>query len=263
LNRWSRPLLAGLVAAAALLPCAAPCREWTKIRIGVEGSYPPFNTLDKDGHVSGFDVDIANALCAQLKAQCTFVVQDWDGMIPALMAKKFDTVISSMSITEARKQKVAFTGKYYNGPARFVVRKGAAWDFSPAGMKGRRIGVPSATIFDAYVTDVYEKQGVKVIRYAKQEDTFLDLAAGRVDTVLADVVTIRESFFKTAAGANFEIQGPALMDVKYFGEGAGIATRKTDLDLRDQLDAAIKAIRANGTYDRIMKKYFSYDIWGG
>src|SRR5688500_12267574 len=203
----------------------AMSKDWKEIRIGVEGAYPPFNQLDKNGEPVGFDVDIDKALCEEMQVQCSFVVQDWDGMVPALMARKFDAVVSSMAITEERKKKIAFTGKYYNAPAQFVVKKGTTWDFSAEGLKDKRIGVESTTMFDRYVSEMYEKQGVKVLRYAKQEDAFLDLTAGRVDLVLANVFLTKESFFKSPLGAGFELQGPELTDVKYFGEGSGIATR--------------------------------------
>ncbi len=259
----TRRFAALLAAVLCGLPAlAAQARDWSTIRVATEAAYPPFNALDKDGRLVGFDIDIANALCAELKARCVFVVQEWDGMIPALMARKFDAIISSMADTDERRRVVAFTGKYYNGPTRFVVRKGTRWDFSPAAMKGKRIGVPIATIFDRYVTDQYQPQGAVVTRYARQNDVFMDLAAGRIDVTLADVVTASESFLKTPLGAGFELQGPALYDEKYFGKGASIATRKTDLDLRDKLDAAIQAIRANGTYERIRQRHFDYDIWG-
>ena len=258
--RALRGLAAALSLVATLLPAAA--KDWPTVRVATEAAYPPFNSLDKNGQLIGFDIDIANALCAEIKARCVFVVQEWDGMIPALMARKFDAIISSMADTDERARVVAFTGKYYNGPTRFVVKKGARWDFSPAALKGKRIGVPIATIFDRYVTDVYAKQGAQITRYAKQGDVFLDLAADRIDLTLADVVTANETFLKTPQGAGFELQGPEMYDEKYFGKGASIATRKTDLDLRDKLDAAIKAIRANGTYERIRKQHFDYDIWG-
>lgn len=254
-----------LLIATLLLALAggAHAKEWTTVRVATEANYVPFNSKDKHGQLVGFDIDIANALCAEIKVKCSFVVQDWDGMIPSLLARKFDVIISSMSITEERKAKVAFTGKYYNTPSRFIVKKGKAWDFSVQGMKDKIIGVPSTTIFDRYVADTYEKHGVKVVRYSKQDDVFLDLAAGRIQATVADPTVARLSFFNTSLGADFEVQGPELNDVKYFGEGAGIATRKQDAELRDKFDAAIKAIRANGTYERIMKKYFEYDIWGG
>jgi lysine-arginine-ornithine-binding protein len=240
----------------------AHAKDWSTIRIAVEGTYPPYNQLDSDGKVVGFDIDIANALCTEIKAKCSFVVQDWDGMIPALIARKFDAIISSMSITEERKQRVAFTGKYYNNPSRWIVRKGGKWEFTRAGLANKTVGVPSNTIFDRYVTGEFGGSGIKIVRYAQQENVYLDLAAGRIDATVADPTTALAGFLKTPQGANFEFQGPPLMERKYFGDGAAIATRKTDLDLRDKLDAGIMAIRANGKYEIIRKKYFDFDIWG-
>ncbi len=262
MRRRAMAWIGGLLAGGLLDNPSLQARDWPTVRVGIEAAYPPFSAKDAAGQVVGFDVDIANALCAKIRATCVFVVQEWDGMIPALQARKFDAIISSMASTPERERVVAFTGKYYNGPARFVARKGSQWDFTPEGLAGHRVGVPIATIFDRYVSDLYEKQGVQVTRYARQTDVFLDLAAGRIDVTLADVVTAKESFLKTPLGAGFELQGPELYDVKYFGKGASIATRKSDLDLRDKLDAAITAIRADGSYDRIRKKYFDYDIWG-
>lgn len=122
------------VAFAALIsfgPAMASAKEWTKIRFATEGAYAPFNFVQPDGEVAGFDVDIAKALCDEMKAECTIVKQDWDGMIPALLARKFDAIIASMSITEERKQRVDFTDKYQQTPARLVTKKGSGFASRP------------------------------------------------------------------------------------------------------------------------------------
>jgi arginine/ornithine transport system substrate-binding protein len=252
------------VAAAALLALstsAASAKDWTKIRIATEGAYAPFNFVQPDGELAGFDVDIAHALCDELKADCTVVKQDWDGMIPALMARKFDAIVASMSITEERMQKVDFTDKYYQTPARAVVKKGSAVEVSAAGLAGKKIGVQRETIHDKFVTDTFGETA-EIVRYGTQDEANLDAVSGRVDVLFADSVVLSEGFLKTDQGAGFEFVGPQFTDPKYFGVGAGIAIRKTDPELKDALNKALAAIRSNGTYDKIAAKYFDFNVYG-
>lgn len=237
-------------------------KEWKKVRIGVEGAYPPFSYVDPDGKLDGFDIDIAKALCAEMGAECTMVQQDWDGIIPALLARKYDAIIASMSITEERKKKVAFTNKYYQTPAKFARKKGSGIEISKSGLKGKTVGVQRATIHDNFITAEFG-DAVEIKRYATQDEAYLDAVAGRVDLLLADSVAMDDGFLKTDKGANWEFVGPDFTDPKYFGDGAGIAVRKQDKDLQKQFNDAIRAIRANGTYDRIAGKYFDFDIYGG
>jgi len=249
------------VVALALAGSQAEAKDWKKIRIGVEGAYPPFSEVGPDGQLKGFDIDIANAICAELKAECTLVPQDWDGIIPALLARKYDAIIASMSITEERKKKVAFTKKYYNTPAKFARKKGSGIEVSKAGLSGKTVGVQRATTHDNFVTGEFG-EAVKIKRYATQDEAYLDAVAGRVDLLLADSVAMEDGFLKTDSGKDFEFVGPGYSDPKYFGEGAGIAVRKKDTDLVAKLNGAIEAIRANGTYEKINGKYFAYDVYG-
>ena len=236
-------------------------KDWKKVRIGVEGAYPPFSSTTADGKLVGFDIDIALALCKAMDAECTLVPQDWDGIIPALLARKYDAIIASMSITEERKKKVAFTNKYYQTPAKFITRKGSVSEFTPDVLKGKAVGVQRATIHDNYITDNYGKD-VTIKRYATQDEAYLDIAAGRVDFLLADSVAISEGFLKKPEGADYEFVGPDLTDPKWFGEGAGIAIRKGDTDLVEKFNAAIDKIRADGTYKAIQDKYFNFNVYG-
>lgn len=254
-----RLFLVILSLSAIALSHAAAAQEGRKLRIGVEGAYPPFSQLGTDGKLKGFDIDIANALCEQMKAQCTFVQQDFDGMIPSLQARKIDAVVASMSITEERQRVVDFSDKYYRTPARIVVKKGSALAITPEGLKGKRIGVQRTTIHDRFATDTFKQS--EIVRYTKQDDVYLDLAAGRVDAALLDLFAASEGFLKSPAGKDFAFAGPTYADMKYFGAGAGIAVRKGDA-LRESLNAAIKAIRANGTYKKIQDRYFDFDIYG-
>ena len=247
----------GIVALAG----TAEAKEWTKVRIGVEGAYPPFSSVSPAGELQGFDIDIAKALCEQMKVECTLVQQDWDGIIPALLARKYDAIIASMSITEERKQKVDFTEKYYQTPARFVAKKGSGFEISHQGLKGKKVGVQRATIHDSFLTDNFG-DAVEIVRYGTQDEANLDLVAGRVDLLLADSIAISEGLLKTDKGKDFEFVGPPYSDPKWFGEGAGIALRKNDEDLRLMFNKAIDEIRENGTYDKIAQKYFDFDVYG-
>ena len=237
-----------------------------KLRVGTEGAYPPFNWIDKDGKLKGFDVDIARALCAAGNFECSFVIQDWDGIIPGLLAKKFDVIIASMSITGERKQVVDFTNKYYQSPARFVAsekfRKDIPQEVAAAAkaLDGLVVGVQRATIHENFVRDNFP--GVRLKSYATQDEANLDLVSGRLDLVLADSVVLSEGFLKKPDGAGFKFVGGEYSDPKWFGDGVGIALRKGNPDLLNALNQAIDQIRADGTYKKISDRYFDFDIYG-
>jgi|APFre7841882590_1041340.scaffolds.fasta_scaffold02465_4 arginine/ornithine transport system substrate-binding protein len=255
-------MIALITAGFMLVGVQAGAKEWKEVKIGVEGAYPPFSLVDKDGKLQGFDIDITYALCDAMKVKCTLVKQDFDGLIPSLLAKKIDAIIASMSITEERKQKVDFTHKYYNSPAKFVRKKGSGMEITKAGLKGKTVGVQQSTVHDTYLTDNYGDV-VSIKRYGTLDDAYLDLAAGRLDLLLADSVAVKEGLLDKPAGKDFEFVGPDLTDPKWFGEGIGIAVRKQDTELREKFNKAIDAIRANGTYKKIQDKYFNFDIYGG
>lgn len=230
------------------------------LRVGIETAYPPFSTLGPDGKPTGFDIDIALALCERLQRRCEWVPSEFDGMIPALRARKFDAIVASMSITEERRKAVDFSSKYYHTPARMVVRADAGFEANAAALKGRTIGVQRATIHERFAAATFKDS--RLVRYARQDEAFLDLAAGRVDAVLADTVAADHGFLKTPSGRGYRFSGPQYTDPKWFGTGAGIAVRKGD-PLRLQIDQALAAMRADGTWQRIAGKYFDFDVWGG
>ncbi len=163
-----------VIVAFALVYGPAQAKEWQKIRIAVEGAYPPFSFVTPEGEMAGFDIDIAKALVAAMGREVELVVQDWDGIIPALLARKYDAIVASMMITENRKKKVAFTNKYYNTPAKFVCKKGMMNEFSRERIKGKKVGVQRGTVHDDYLTDNYG-QDVEIKRYATQDEAYLDL----------------------------------------------------------------------------------------
>ncbi len=177
----------------------------SSLRIGIEAAYPPFASKTPDNAIVGFDYDIGQALCAEMKVRCVWQEQEFDGLIPALKVKKVDAVISSMSITPERLKSVDFTDRYYRIPARLVFRKGSGINDIPAQLKGKRIGVQRATNFDRYVTDRFAPAGAEVVRYGSQNEIFLDLLGGRLDATMASSVVIDESLLKASRGQGFRV----------------------------------------------------------
>ena len=251
-----------ILAAAAVLALGA-CGEQSgdaTIRIATEGAYPPFNQKNPDGTLSGFDIDIANALCEKMKAKCSIVAQDWDGIIPGLLAKKYDAIVASMSITEERLKSIDFTDKYYNTPARFIVAKDKGpKDVSPEGLKGKTIGAQSSTIHANFLEAKY-KAGSTIKLYATIDEANADLAAGRLDAVMADAI-VDLNFLNSDAGKCCAFAGPDFTDPDFFGTGVGIGIRKEDAELKARFNEALKQILADGTYKAINDKYFPFSIY--
>jgi polar amino acid transport system substrate-binding protein len=231
-----------------------------KLRIGTEGSYPPFNFVDSSGRLQGFDIELTQALCSRIKAECELVTQDYEGIVPALVAGKFDAAIASLWITDERKQKVDFTKPYYRAPARFAMRKGTAGmdDTSPAALKGRTLGAQSGTVHANYLQDIYQDSVIKL--YGSEEEADAALAAGKLDAVLADGTALWRWLSQSREGRCCQFAGPSIRDPKWFGEGVAIAVRKGDTALKARFDKAIDAIVADGTYKAINDKYFPFSL---
>lgn len=228
-----------------------------EIRIATEGAYPPFNFTDTDGSLKGFDVDIANALCKEMKAKCAIVAQDWDGIIPGLMANKYDAIIASMSVTEERKQQIDFTNKYYTTPLAVVAPKDTGLKgVSVEDLEGKSVGAQASTTQANYATDVYEKAGIDVKLYPTQEEAAADLQNGRIDALISDK-------FVVVDWLNGEGKDCCAMigDVPGTETEAGIGLRKGEDALKERFNKAIDAIVANGTYGKIVAKYFPFDIY--
>ena len=244
------------VALTALSLLFAPSAWAADLRIGVEGAYPPFSAVDENGELVGFDIEIALALCEEMGVECELVQQDWDGIIPALLAKKYDAIVASMSNTEERREKVDFTDHYYKDGAKFVRKEGSGIRVSYKGLAGKAVGVQRGTVTDDFITNEFE--GAEVKRYDELTNAHLDLQQGRLDLVLADQF-VNQDFADKNDG--YETTGPTYTTSKYFGD-ISIAVRKGEDALREDLNAAIKAIRASGKYKEINDKYFAFDIYG-
>ena len=256
-----RKIMTALSAAVLMLGMAGNSAFAADLRVGVEGAYPPFSWKESDGTLKGFDIEIAEAICDELGRKCVLIEQDWDGMIPALLAKKFDTIVASMSITEERMKRVNFSDKYYNTPAKFVAKKGSGLEISKSGLKGKRVGLQRGTTHQCFMEKIYPD--AELVLYGTQDEVFQDLSIGRIDAQFSDSIAADDGFLKTDAGKDFEFTGGDQHDEACHGPGAGIAVRKADTELVEDLNKAIMAIRANGVYQKINAKYFDYDIFGG
>ena len=228
--------------------------------ICVEGAYPPFSEVEADGTIVGFDIDIANALCTEIGETCTPVKVAWADMIPALVGGRCDAIVASMSDTAERRKLIDFTVRYYKVPVRFVGAAGSGLSDAPDALAGKIVGVQRGTINQTFMTAHYPATPLRL--YGNQEHVLLDLTLGRLDAVLGEAVQLDAGFLKTPAGDGFVFFGGDHFDPAIQGEGAAIGVRKDDAALRDRLSAAIGAIRADGTYDKIAGRYFDVDIYG-
>jgi polar amino acid transport system substrate-binding protein len=234
--------------------------EQVKVGFAAE-PYPPFTSPDADGNWVGWEVDFQKAICAEAKLDCVITPVAWDGIIPALTSKKIDMIIGSMSITEERLKTIDFSDKYYNTPTIVIGPKDQKFEATPEGLKDKIIGVQVSTIHQAYATQYFGPTAAEIKEYQTQDEANQDLAAGRVDAVQADSIAL-DAFLKSEQGACCDVKGAVKDDPAILGLGVGVGLRKGETELKEKINAAIKTIRSNGTYDAFSKKYFDFDIYG-
>ena len=250
-----------LTLAAVALALTGAAAQADDLKICVEGAYPPFSQINNAGELEGFDIDITRALCDEMGATCELVITEWDAIIPSLEENKCDAIIASMSITEERRQRVDFSKKYQQTPAKFAAEEGVDWEDTNEGLAGKRICVQRGTIHQDYVEGEYPD--ADLVLYPTQDEIALDMVSGRCDAMMADSMALKSGFLDTELGEGFAFFGRDHAVEKYHGEGAGVAVRKGDTALRDRFTDAIEAIRANGVYGQINDRYFDFDIYGG
>jgi len=257
--RKARPLaLLGL--AASLAASSVSATEWKALRFGTDATYAPFESVDASGKIVGFEVDYGMALCERMKITCTFQNQDWDGIIPSLLAGKFDVIFSSMNITDRRKKKVIFSDMYYATPPVFAGQASSkSIDVSPAALKGKTIGTQSSTTHANYLEAFYKESSIKL--YPTQDEPNLDLASGRIDYVVGDGL-VEQDFIDEKGNGCCRIISKIKRIPAIHGPGIGAAFRPEDGDLRDMFNKAIAALDADGTYKRLEARYFKMDIRG-
>jgi polar amino acid transport system substrate-binding protein len=244
----------------SLLFCLAPARaqEQRTIRIMTEGAFPPFNYLENN-EPHGFEVDLGKALCAAVKANCIFVVRDWEGLIKGLLTKEYDAIMASLAITDRRKARIAFSKPYYRIPASFIARKGAdIAGVTPQDLAGKSIGTTARSEHAAFLEERYPGSELKT--YGKFEDANLDLLTERIDLVLGDRIALQRFLDSKEGSACCRLVGNAPPDPAFYSPGIAVGLRKEDRDLKEVFNRGIDAIIADGTYDRIRAKYFPFDI---
>ncbi|MCE2595019.1 transporter substrate-binding domain-containing protein [Motilimonas cestriensis] len=225
----------------------------SRIQFATEASYPPFEYLDDAGQFAGLDIDLANALCRHLKAECVFHNKAFDSLIPALQFRNYDAVIAALNATEARSALVAFTDIYYDSSAVFVAKKGVY--SGKVNVKNQAVGVQNGSQQQRYLIEEKEMQGALTVPYASYAKAFTDLKAGDIDAVLVDFA-VAEAWLLLPENNKFEMVGEKITDVDFFGLGYAIAVNKSNKRLLRDLNNALKQIKASGEYKRIIMKYF-------
>ena len=226
------------------------------IRIGVDVPYEPMEFRTPDGELTGFDIELGNALCAEIGIQCEWVVQGWDGIIPGLMARKYDAIMSSMTINDDRRKQVLFSDPYFTPPSAWFAPVSSDIEVPyPQTLEGSTIGVQRGTLQDNYVTDNFGDVA-DINRYATADDMVLDMDAGRLDIVFLDFPVGKATLIDSNAG-NYKVIGEMITEPKeYFGDGFGIAFRQRDEDLAQAFNEALSTLKENGTYEDIYSDYF-------
>lgn len=233
-------------------------RSLQTVKIASEGARPPYNYLENN-KLAGFEIDLARELCARMKVSCSFTAQDWDGLIPGLIAHRYDAIMAAMEINDEALQQIAFTKPYIRMPSAFLTRKEhATLDMSPAGLVGKTIGVEQGSAQQAYAEDIYDQSQVRP--YATIDDAILDLAEERIDTVLAGKDTLADFLKKRKEAQCCIMAADVPHDPAYFGDGIGIGLRKEDKELKAMFEKALDSCMADGTFARIRAKYFDFKI---
>jgi polar amino acid transport system substrate-binding protein len=228
------------------------------IRVAVEGAYPPFNFIDQNNELQGFEVDLLKALCEVMKARCSPVPHEWDGIVRGLLNHEYDAIMSSLEITERRKRRIAFSRRYYRVPPALIGRKDADLkQFGAEALAGKRIGAVDRSEHATYIQSVHK--GAELRTYGKLDEANLDLLTGRLDYVIGDKLALTQ-FLSTREGSCCRLVADVPADPAYFGHGIGIGLRREDEVLKLQFDRAIAKLMADGTYDRIREKYFPFDL---
>jgi lysine-arginine-ornithine-binding protein len=245
----------------AMLPFTAHAQDTQTLRFGVDPSYPPFESKAPDGSYVGFDIDLGNALCTQLHKKCVWVEQNFDGMIPALKARKFDAILSAMSATPTRRQQIDFSHRLYLSSSALIAAEGSSLQPTAQALQGKRVGVVQGSTQESYANAEWAPKNVTVVSYQTQDQIYQDLVTHRIDAAFQAAVQADFGFVKTPRGAGFALVGKPVSDGRVAGDVA-IGLRKGDAALETEINQSIVAIRHDGVYQKVAARYFNFDIYG-
>ena len=261
---WRRArgwITAALTVASLIVPAAARADDTLRFCIAVEPN-PPFTEKDAAGRWQGLEVDLRDAVCKQMTAACDWTEANFDSLIPALQAKRCDVIWSSLAITDERRKSLVFTDRYYGPPTAIAARKEVSGPAAAAGLAGKSIGAAAGSNALAYAQKHFKSAASEIKSYPSEDDMNQDLAAGRIDAGITDVITLQAFLDSDAGKICCKLLGTVAPDASVLGEGVGGGLRKEEAGLRDRLDAAIKAVRMSGEFEVITKRYFGFDIYG-
>ena len=266
-----KTIIASAAAIAAFIALGQTAAAET-LRVGTECTYAPFNYRTADGELTGYDIDVAKGVGEKIGAEIEFVCQKWDGMIPALLANKFDLIVASMSITEKRREKIDFSGPYRISVGRFIGAKDRKFDLfkadgsvNQAAFEGLKVGLPRASTYDNWLQA--KVPDADVLRYDNTEAMYLDLENGRADVIMTNPMKGYLKFLSQESGQKFEFVSPALSEEEFFGIGVGIGLRKGNDALLERINVALRTLIDNGSMEKYSLKYFPFAIhpekWAG
>jgi polar amino acid transport system substrate-binding protein len=258
----SAPAAPQVPAAAPSAPAAEPERpgKRTTLRFITTNDFPPFNYLDEDGVLAGFNVDLARAICLDMGVTCDVLTRAWEDLTPALGRRQADAVIAGQLVTSRALANVDFTDRYFHTPGRFVGRReGPSLEITPEGLDRRKIGVTKGTTHEAYLLAFFRDSAIA--RFETQDLARDALMAGQVDLVFDDGVGLVLWLNGTLSKECCELKGGPYLEPKFFGDGIAIAVGKADWQLRVELNQALKRLKTSGRFEELVLRYFPYRVF--
>jgi polar amino acid transport system substrate-binding protein len=240
-----------------------PKPDWSwlpALRVATEADFPPFNYYDEEGQLTGFNIDLARAICKELNLNCDISAVEWNALVPSLRNNEADAVFASLTISSKSLGDVDFTNRYYSTPARFAARVGSPFsDISVTGLLGRKIAVVKGSAHEAFLRDFFE--GTKIMPYATPAEARNALKNGQADLLFGDGISLMFWIQGTDSAHCCEFKGEGYGEPRYFGDGVGIAVKKGNTRLREVLDYALARVKASGRYEELMLRYFPLPLY--